>query len=48
VTRSNRGKRPKLDTKTKEFPEEDVKMEADSDEDYDVKNTVKNKAPKTS
>ena len=23
-------------------------MEADSDEDYDVKNTVKNKAPKTS
>jgi hypothetical protein len=48
VTRSNRGKRPKLDTKTEEFPEEDVKMEAYSDEDYDVKTTVKHKAPETS
>jgi hypothetical protein len=48
VTRANRGKRPKLDTKTEEFPEEDVKMEADSDEDYDVKTTVKHKAPETS
>jgi hypothetical protein len=48
VTRDNRGKRPKLDTKTEEFPEEDVKMEADSDEDYDVKTTVNHKAPETS
>jgi hypothetical protein len=48
VTRDNRGKRPKLDTETEEFPEEDVKLEADSDEDSDVKNTVKHKAPETS
>jgi hypothetical protein len=48
VTKANRGKRPKLDTKTEEFPEEDVKMEADSDEDYDVKTTIKHKAPETS
>ena len=48
VTRDNRGKRPKLDTKTKEFPKEDVKMEADSDEDYDFKTTVNHKVPETS
>jgi hypothetical protein len=48
VTRANRGKIPKLDTETKEFPEEDVKMEEDFDEHYDVKTTVKHKAPETS
>jgi hypothetical protein len=48
VTRASRGKRPKLDIETEEFPKEDVKLEADSDEDYDVKTTVKHKAPETS
>ena len=48
MTRASRGKRPKLDIETKEFPKEDVKMEAYSDEDYDVKSTVKHKAPETS
>jgi hypothetical protein len=48
VTRTNRGKRPKLDTEIEMFSEEDVKMEEDSDEDYDVKTTVKHKSPETS
>jgi hypothetical protein len=48
VTRANRGKRPKLDTETEDFCEEDVKLEADSDEDYNVKTTVSHKAPETS
>jgi hypothetical protein len=48
VTRTNRGKRPKLDTEIEMFSEEDVKMEEDSDEDYDIKTTVKHKSPETS
>jgi hypothetical protein len=47
VTRTNRGKRPKLDTKIKMFSEADVKMEVDSDEDYDIKTTAKHKPPAT-
>jgi hypothetical protein len=48
VTRSNKGKRPKLDTKIKKFFEENVKTKEYLDEDYDVKTTVKNKSPATS
>jgi hypothetical protein len=40
VTRASRGKRPKLDIETEEFREEDVKLEENYDEDYDVKTTV--------
>jgi hypothetical protein len=48
VTRTNRGKRPKLDTEIEKFYEEDVKIEEDLDEDYDVKTTVKHKSSATS
>jgi hypothetical protein len=48
VTRTNRGKKPKLDAKIEMFSEADVKMEEDSDEDYDIKPTVKHKPQATS
>jgi hypothetical protein len=46
--RNNRGKRPKLDPEIEMFSEEDVKGEEDSDEDFDIQNTVKHESPSTS
>jgi hypothetical protein len=48
VTKNNRGKRPKLDIEIEMFSEADVKMELDSDEDYDIKTTTKHKSLATS
>jgi hypothetical protein len=48
VTRTNRGKRPKLETENEMFPEAELKTEEYFDEDYDVTLSSKHKAPETS
>jgi hypothetical protein len=48
VTRNNRGNRPKLDPEIEMFSETDVKMEEESDKDYDIQTTVKHESPSTS
>jgi hypothetical protein len=46
--RTNRGKRPKWETKNKILPEVDLKTEEDSDEDYNVTLSANHKASTTS
>ena len=48
VTRNNRGKRPKLDSKIEMFSEEDVKGEEDSDEYFNTQTIVKHEFPSAS
>jgi hypothetical protein len=48
VTRTNKGKRPKLETKNEIFLEADLKKKEDFDEYYDVTLSAKHKAPETS
>jgi hypothetical protein len=48
VTRTNRGKRPKLETENEMFSKANLKIEEDFDKDYDVKPSAKHKAPETS
>jgi hypothetical protein len=48
VTRTDRGKRPKLEAEIEKFFEEDVEIEEYFDEDSDVKTTIKHRSPETS
>jgi len=45
---TNKGKKPKLDAEIEMFSDVDIKMEEDSDEDYNIKTTVKHKPLETS
>jgi hypothetical protein len=48
VTRRSRSKRPRWEPKIETFPEEDVKVETDSDNDLVAQTTVKSEMPSTS
>ena len=48
VTRRSRNKRPRWEPEIEMFPEEDVKVEIDSDNDVVSQTTVKSEMPSTS